>query len=165
MRISVLVLGLVFAAATAASAQTVSRVEISDPGIYRTEIEKTVDAPDTAAGKHHVVRSRKLVERTTRIPALRSTEFGFTYRVIGNPANASVTLRFVTRFPPGGLRNPSTNTVHSFNETTVTATLGRLRIEGYRFDHEWEIVPGTWVFEIWHDEKLLASQAFEVVRR
>ncbi len=40
--------------------------------------------------------------------------------------------------------------------------MGRLHLDGYKFDHEWEIVPGVWILEVWHKKRKLLTQSFNV---
>lgn len=156
-----LVAALVFV--TVADARTDTRVEIFDPGIYQLEVVGTEAAPNTAMGLQSIVRNEKLVEHTICIPARHGTKFGFRYRVLGDPSDGLITLRMVVRYPAGGVRNPSTNKVHDSGEILQPGNAAGMSLySGYSFDEDWEIVPGTWVFEIWYNEKLLASQKFEV---
>jgi hypothetical protein len=161
MRLAGLLICFVFAL-PASSAQADTQAEIFDAGIYELEFVTTVDAPNTASGLQSIVRDEKLIERTTCIPAKRGIHFGFRYRVFGDPPGR-VALRMVNHYPADGLRNPATNKVHHMGEVVQPAVTGGVSLyTGYSFDEDWEAVPGIWVFEIWHNGKLLASQKFEI---
>jgi len=153
------------ALAFSAQAQTVSRIEIFDAGIYSIQLGEKIDAPGAVTGKTQIVRNPVLVERTTRIPARIGMNFGFNFHVLGQPENGTVTLRQVVRFPPGGVRNPKTGKVHEVSEVDRPSIIGGVRYRGYSFDEEWETVPGKWVFEFWYEGKMIASQTFEVVKQ
>ena len=43
-----------------------------------------------------------------------------------------------------------------------TKTIGETVYLGYGFEHAWEIVPGTWTYQIWHDGRKLAERSFTV---
>lgn len=167
MKLSLWVLlGACVFSSAAAQAQTVSRIEISNAGIYRHGQLKSEAAPGTPTGTFGVVQNPVLVERTTRIPAQVGANFGFNFEVIGEPTNAPITLRYVTRFPAGGMRNPKTGKVHDAAEADRPAIIGgTIRYRGFNFGEDWEAVPGTWVFEFWYEGKMIASQSFEVVKQ
>jgi hypothetical protein len=151
-----------FAFVTAAQAQANLRIEIIEPGIYQHEVERLVEAPAEPLGKRSIVRDPKLIEPTTCIPAKRGTRFGFRYRILADQNNMFLNLRVITRFPEPGLRDPETNKVFENTDGTELSTTGGFSYTGYGFDADWEAVPGTWTFEIWHNNTLLASQKFEV---
>lgn len=159
-------LGLFFvlAAVGAACAQTVERVEISNAGIYRVEVDGVEPAPNSALGVFKTVRNPTLVERTERVAGVKGTNFGFNFQIDGAPVGGLVTLRFVTRFPPPGLRDPRTGKVLLTSENDRQHRIGELAFRSYAFDEEWEIVPGTWSLEFWYGGKLVGVQKFQVVK-
>ncbi|MBX3520356.1 MAG: DUF3859 domain-containing protein [Xanthobacteraceae bacterium] len=159
-------LGLVFvlAAAGIACAQTVDRVEISNAGIYRLRIDGVEPAPNSALGVFKTVSNPVLVERTERVAGAKGTNFGFNFQIAGAPQGQLVTVRFVTRFPPPGLRDPRTGKVLLTSENDRQYRIGELAFRSYGFDEEWEIVPGTWSLEFWYGGKLVGAQKFQVVK-
>ena len=106
----------------------------------------------------------KLASSTTTVPAQIGTKFGVRYRVVGSPERASVKLTAILRFPGEGLRNPKTGERITQDVTQWTRNIGAVTYNGYSFDEGWELVPGTWTYEIWHDKRKLAEQRFTVVR-
>lgn len=150
--------------AGAARAQTVQRVEISNAGIYRVEIQDVEQSPNSALGVFKIVRNPTLVERTERIAGVKGVNFGFNFEIVGAPKGEPVTVRFVTRFPPPGLRDPRTGKVLLTSENDRQYRIGELAFRSYGFDEEWEIVPGTWSLEFWYGGKLLGAQKFQVVK-
>ena len=158
-------LGLIAALAFAASAQaqTVSRIAITDPGFYEFDVEKIDKTPDSVSTGFKTIKNVRLVRKAERIPATVGTSFGFRFEIIGEPQGTPVTLRFVTRFPAGGLRNPQ-GKVLLMSENDRTFRIGETTYRSYTFDEPWEAVPGTWTFEFWYQGKLVGSQQFEVVK-
>lgn len=150
--------------ASAAQAQTVQRVEISNAGIYRVEVDGVEPAPNSALGVFKTVRNPTLVERTERVAGVKGTNFGFNFQIAGAPAGELITIRFVTRFPPPGLRDPRTGKVLLTSENDRPYRIGELAFRSYAFDEEWEIVPGTWSLEFWYGGKLVGAQKFQVVK-
>jgi hypothetical protein len=148
-----------------AQAQQVRRVDISEVGIYDAEIVSSNAAPGTPGGSVDKASSNiKLVRATTTIPAILGTRFGFRYKVIGQPDGAFVSVKFVTHYPSLGLRNPSTGNITILGEYSSQVKLGAGAIKGYTLGHDWELVLGTWTFEIWEGEHKLAEQSFTVVK-
>jgi hypothetical protein len=149
--------------AVAAQAQTVERIEITNAGVYRIERGAVEDAPTTALGRFNVVRGQTLLERTTRIPGLLDVNMGMNFQMIGQPKGEAVTIRYVTRFPPQGLRD-SSGKVHFTSEVERRHIIGEVLFRSYSFDEPWEIVEGTWTLEFWYRGRMLAAQKFEVVK-
>jgi hypothetical protein len=149
---------------SAASAQAIQRVEIAEPGIYRAAGKlSTRNEPGTTGGTFTMLNSPGLVEATTTIPATVGVMFGFRYNAFGTTV-APVTLKFVTLLPEPGIRDPKTGTTRIRGEYLERVTVGGLgEFKGYSFDQSWEIVTGTWTFEIWEGDRKLASQSFNVI--
>jgi hypothetical protein len=145
--------------AGAAYAQTpqVERLDITDYGIYTLDREiKGKDARGiklaTATNIHHAETKRT-------IPAQIGTSFGFRYNVIGKPDGAAVNLRKIIVFPPPGLQ-PSPSKRVPQDEFAVEARIGQTNTELYTLEDSFELVRGTWVIEIWHGNRKLATQSF-----
>lgn len=159
-----LLLGALFLSAwsTFASAQGV-RVEIRDPGIYSAVERGRERVPSLATGDITYIENARLEERTTTVNARLGVRFGYTYDLMGRQAGDELSLRFVTRFPQPGLRNPSTGNTTVTEEITQAKTAGESHVDLYSFEHEWELVPGVWTFEIWYEGLKLAEQKFNIV--
>ena len=133
-------------------------------GIYQIEVGTLTPERQTPTGVAASVDNVKNVQDTTTIPARRGIEFGFQYTIIGKPEGAQVPLRIVSIFPKRGLRNPATRKTTYRSEIVRDKTLGSIVYAGYGFEHEWEAVPGTWTFQLWHKNRKLAEQAFTVTK-
>jgi hypothetical protein len=168
----------------AAHAQTIQNIELTEYGIYTTEAAASTAAPGTATGKIDQVSNIKLVQSTTTIPARVGVEFGFRYRIVGQPAAApppqagttilgiqlgtpppprpepQVNLKYVTHIPKPGMRNPETGNVTLTNIFYQEHKIGEELYRLYRLTERWEIVPGIWTLEIWDGERKLLSQDF-----
>jgi hypothetical protein len=150
--------------ASGSHAQTVERIQFSNAGIYRFETERLENAPNSIKGYFRIVKNMQLVERTDRIPAAVGVSLGVNFDIVGQPNGTPVTIRFITRFPPPGLRDPKTGTVHQMSVNDRQFRIGDFSFRSYSFDEEWEIVPGVWSLEFWHEGKMIAAQKFEVVK-
>jgi hypothetical protein len=165
MRLLALV-GFVLMGASAALAQgvRVDAVDIVDKGIYViTPGEQTVGA-NIPSGTITAVPVAKNVQATTTIPGKLGVEFGFRYIAVGAPAGALVTLDFVYTYPAPGLRDPAEAKPILESRFSRIKPIGETVYLGYGLENAWEVVPGTWTFEIWYQGKKMAAQAFTVTR-
>lgn len=98
---------------------------------------------------------------TTRIPMVLGTQFGLEYQVNTKPKNRPISLTTIIRFPEPGLQAPRGKT-YTESKETYRRKVGEPHLHGYGFDEEWELVPGKWVFEVWHNKAKLISKTFTV---
>jgi Domain of unknown function (DUF3859) len=155
---------LVLTAAAEARAQHIDRVEIIEWGIFQHDDDAVVAQPHSAVGTMTLVKNVRLLQTTTTIPALVGMKFGVRYRVVGSPQGVNVRLRQVTRFPSQGLTNPARGKTFSESEHYSNAVIGSTTYRGYDLDHDWEVEPGPWTMEIWHEGRKLAEKTFIVTR-
>jgi Domain of unknown function (DUF3859) len=148
----------------AAQGSKIDRIEIVEAGIFRAETSSIEPAPGTATRQRNILSETTLVASTTRIEAKIGVHFGIRYRVVGRPANATVKLISATQYPAPGLKNPKAAGNQMRGEHPLFATIGQINYRGYVFDHDWEIVPGVWTFELWDGKRRLVSQTFEVTK-
>ncbi len=160
-----IVLALCLAGIAHAQTPAIERIDVIDPGIYVSETIQVKKDADTASGEVFYAKSVRLVEKTTTVEAQVGVGFGFKFNVVGQSPNGRAQLTNIIIYPPPGVKNPTTG------ETTPREVLARSpalnnpeAYAGFSFEHEWEIVTGTWTFEIWDKERKLASQSFQVVR-
>jgi hypothetical protein len=147
-----------------ASAQTVARIEIVEYGIFSAQVTERPAISGAVAGVGDTLSDVRLVETTKTIPARLGVEFGFRYKIYGQPNGAEIQLKKITLVPQPGLRNPNTGNTLVRGEIVYTEKIGVTRYKGYHFDDPWELVPGTWTFELWQGDRKLASQEFNVVK-
>jgi len=132
----------------ASQAQTeIFRVEVVSYGIY---------TPRPSEGRP------QLVTTTTTIPAKIGVTFGLTYYVVGNPPWVDSQITEGVLYPPPGMVRSSGNIVKGV-KYLGSVTIGDTAFTGYTFDHPEELVPGTWTFAIWADNRKLAQMSFTVV--
>jgi hypothetical protein len=179
MRTIVAVL-LVAASTIVAHAQAIQRIDITEFGIYTTAAQSASTAAEagTAAGRVEEVAEPKLVQSTTSIPARVGTEFGFRYKIVGQSTSGiaaqlnetlaghkdpRVMLRNVTLIPAPGIRNPTTGNITMSSVFVQERRVGEELFRLYRMTDPWEVVPGTWTFEIWDGARKLVSQSFQLV--
>jgi hypothetical protein len=67
----------------------------------------------------------------------------------------------ITKYPaPGMLRIDKTILADTLY---LSIPLNTQRYSGYRFDHENELLSGTWEIEFWYNRNKIISQKFNVV--
>lgn len=148
-----------------AAAQTVTRIDVLDFGLYSATTNKQQAAPGSAAGTMNIVGNIAFYQHTDKVPARVGTRFGVKYAVVGSPDGAEVELQVVWRLPEPGLRNPKTGNVYRETHQTMTRVIGdRDNVRGYSLDAEWELVPGNWTLELWSGDRKLASRTFTLYR-
>jgi hypothetical protein len=161
---SALALMLFPLAGHAEDATRVDDIEIVDFGVYNAEVKYRVEDPSLASGGRRLVSNIKFVEKSERVPGRLGVQFGYRYKVIGEPAGAAVPLKFVLRYPEPGLKNPQNGNKKLLDEFTQDRTIGDIHARGYGFDNAWEIVTGVWTFEVWYQDRMLKDQKFTVVK-
>lgn len=164
---ALLTLSLLFlltAPSLAAAKVRVDRIEVVAAGLFKSKIAKRIASPGSATGTRDVIASEKLLRRTTEITARLGVEFGLRYRIVGAPKGGKVPVKIVTIYPGDGLHNPKADKATQREELNVDREIGRVPYESYRFDHDWEMVPGVWSFEFWYDGHKLAEQKFTVTK-
>jgi hypothetical protein len=149
---------------SAAEAGQAERAQVIWAGTYSAQIIGTVEQPATAMGKTNKLGAIRKLETTTTITGKLGTNFGFEYALLGGPPGAQAAIEIVVVLPEPGLRNPATGK-HTRRERwqPSPSLLGGATIVGYRFEMDWEIVPGRWTFQIWQGDRKLGEQSFCVI--
>jgi len=151
---------LLVSISSTASAQAIERIEIAEPGIYRAARESSPrNEPGSTAGTFRQLIGPSLAEETTTIPTTVGVMFGFRYNT--SESRGFATLKFVTLVPQPGMRDPKTGTAKVRGKYLEKVIVGGKEFKGYSFDESWEVVMGTWTFEVWDGQ--LASQSFNVI--
>ncbi|MCB1497473.1 MAG: DUF3859 domain-containing protein [Bauldia sp.] len=151
-------------AAHAADGATVERIDVLDTGVYTVEAGAVTADPDAPGGEITAVPVATNVEATTEITGKLGLEFGLRYVIVGTPEGSDVPLDFVIRYPTDGLKDPAEAEPILETRFSRDKAIGETLYLGYGFENDWEIVPGTWTFEIAHDGKTLVTQAFTVMK-
>lgn len=85
------------------------------------------------------------------------------FKLLGVPPDARVSIVAVTRFPEGGITNPDTGKTWSRDEYSAMSGDYVTVFHGYRLSEPWEVQPGQWVLEIYHEDRLVGSKSFTLV--
>ena len=140
---------------------TVQRADILDYGIYAVDQQPTGRNADGVLQSE--VRDIKLAVKTQAVNAVLGTHFGFEYTIVGAPEGAKVSLRSIVIYPPGGIHPPGKAPVPQYAVNVNRVIGGQSYLHWYAFDDPWELVPGTWTFQLWYGDHKIAEQSFLVV--
>lgn len=158
-RVSAAVLGIAFSGCELRAEQRHTlQVIVQQPGIYQANMSGLAAAKGTL-GPVRRVSNAMLVQSTTAIPALKSVRFGFRYLILGW-GGGIVELTLITRFPASGLLNPHSGVRHFENTYVVNRAVGSVGYRDYYLDESWEMVPGRWSLEFWHQGRKVGEQEF-----
>jgi hypothetical protein len=127
---------------------------------------KEVPAPGGPSGTEVIIDNPpRMAEATTKIPARKGERFGISYVLKGVPEGSHAGIREIWRFPEPGLTNPETGiTTQELVQRKILVVTDNAVFSGWALLYEWELVPGTWTFELWTGDRLLLRQPFEVYR-
>ena len=151
--------------ACAQGGSKVDRIEIVEAGLYRAETAAIEHGARHGDRQRHILSEHQArrIDDADRGEARRA----FRHAAIGSsasPSHATVKLISVTQYPAPGLKNPKSDSNQMRGEHSLFATIGQINYRGYVFEHDWELVPGTWTLELWDGNRKLASQTFDVVK-
>ena len=107
------------------------------------------------------VEKYRFKEFTNRVPMVIGTEFGIEYRINTKPAGRPIDITTIIYFPEPGLARPKGRTDNKSTQTK-RVSIGEPQLHGYGFDEAWELVPGEWVFEVWHKKARLIRKTLTV---
>mgnify|MGYP001182988275 FL=1 len=104
----------------------------------------------------------RFIDITNKIPSEPKLGFGIEYLVNSKPVGRPISVTCVIKFPEPGLVQPH-GRVYKESREKLTVKVGEPTFYGYAFDEPWEMVPGTWTFEVWHKKARLVRKKFTVL--
>lgn len=120
---------------------------------------KVADDPKTSTGKS-LTKPVITRDRTTdRIPLIKGKYMAYQYR-LSNIDGRMVKLRRVLKHPEFHLPDGNITTGSDF---TINKKLERGEVfayDAYAFNEDYEMVEGTWTFQIWYGSEKLIEQKF-----
>lgn len=147
---------------TLAQDTLISAAETLAFGLFTsTEVAKYSRGATSNAPPVDAVTKYRFREFTSQIEMVIGQEFGIEYQVNRKPRGRPIEITTVIHFPEPGLVHPRGHTYLKSEETKMVK-IGYPHLHGYGFDEEWELVPGKWVFEVWHKKAKLVSKTFTV---
>ncbi len=141
----------------------VSGIDIIGYGIFETNFTGKREAKDTSLGSIRVSCKANVIQETDRIHGILGTAFGVKYKVKSEKKWGRAHLQVKVIHPE--TVNPDTHATATLDAWHKSVSVNRITGDFWIFEHDWEIVPGTWTFQIWQRNKLLAEKSFEVLKR
>jgi len=134
--------------------------QVTEFGIYSRGTEIIRDDSSSPSGHFRASSNFRLLQQTAAVPLKLGTKFGFCFQVDGLPQDGAVVLTEEVIHPP--ITKPNGATVMSFSSPRrLVVVNGRGgSCGGYSFDHDFELVPGTWRFTVLLGQQKLLSQEF-----
>jgi len=75
-----------------------------------------------------------------------------------------IEIKTVCIYPGDGIKTPGTDKPQKTDSYTREVPTDRIAWQGFGFEHEWELMPGDWIFQEWYGTKKLAEVKFTVVK-
>ena len=161
-----LIAALALLAAGPALAQSlkVERIEVARPGTYEIEVGKPIPDTGVATGNRVEATAYKSLTVGAEIPAKVGTIIGAELTIVGAPRRGKVPLKVVWRYPAPGLTNPASKATKTSDEYTDTQLIGVKFPIFWGLTQDWHLVPGTWTLEIFHGDRKLVTQVFQLTK-
>lgn len=144
----------------------IDQIEIIDYGIYKTQPSDEVLKTDfPVGGVFKPAYEKEFVKKTDQIPAILGLSFGYRFIVKGNPQGQTAILKFVILHPE--MVNPNNGEPfkkHIYNYESTIGQTNSFSRHSFKFDEEWELVPGKWVLKLYYKNKLLAEKSFTIYK-
>jgi hypothetical protein len=138
----------------------ITKFEISDYGIISAQHVEQKVSTSNPPHKENISINPKVIKRTTEIPAILGEGFGYIYVIKGEPKGKLIPITIAYRVPEQ--KNPETGKIYSTFELKFDREIGSEYHTAYRFDEEWELVPGKWSIEIFYRGKKVLEKTFNI---
>jgi hypothetical protein len=138
----------------------VQRLDITDFGIYA--VDREISGRDQQGISLATATNIQHTSTQRTVPAQLGVTFGFRYRIVGKPEGATIPLKKVIIYPAPGLQTPFPSSRVRKAVFEYEASIGETNTELYTLEDQFELVPGTWVLEMWLGSRKLASQPFRL---
>lgn len=139
------------------------RAQILTRGLFESVRRGSVSAhPASSTEKWIRGATLRHTQSATQITAELGQHFGFQYRISGiDPKLRRVRLRRVLKHPV--MQRPDGTSVRGSDYSLVLPVHSGVAIDitGYAFNEPYELVAGTWVFQLWQEDTLLLEERFE----
>jgi hypothetical protein len=133
------------------------RIEILEYGIYTSQLVGIEKAQEASTGTVRTASDFRLIETTDHIPLSKNTQFGITVSYVDSRYKSiEVTTKIV---------HPEMNDPYLKKETTISKNKRTIRSgvpihRSYLLEEDFEMVRGSWTFEIWYKNQLVCSKTF-----
>ena len=163
MRILLVGLMVIFALSSAQAQVSVTGGKVLHTGTYKVGETKEIDDPSISSG-HRYEADATLLQEATTITAKLNSVFGLDIMIEGSPRGKVIPVRIVWRYPDPGLHNPATGQTKFVDDYMDRREIGKKTTFYWLLGQEWALVPGTWIFELWYENRVLIRQNFKLER-
>lgn len=143
------------------SSVTITDVQILRSGMYGgnfLERRNTVDG----GKKIKWMEDIEYIDDSDRIPAVIGNKFGFTLVIKGEPDGKKFKVKVLRHHPP--MKNPKKDKVTSLSEYKREFKINSPQGIGFGLDHDWELVEGEHLFEVFYGDQKLIEKSFTVFK-
>ena len=159
---------LLFALGTLFSNGTEVEGRILNYGIFQKDMPSRITkTPETTSGVTKVASGQQeIISITNRVPAKIGVCFGMTYELSNLTATNGTLIDVVKIVTHPPITKPDGTVVRGFTfvEKAIVENGRATNWTGYGFDHEYELAPGLWQFEMKYDGKTMVKQDFTVYK-
>jgi hypothetical protein len=141
-----------------ARAADVTSIEIIEYGKYT--VQRVGEATKTETGTLESKTSGvTFVQQTQNILATHTNALGVRFKVHGSPSGEAVTVKVVLKTP--GITPPGRKKVFD-HSTNYQANIEEPFLYWWGFREKWEMVPGTYIIQLFYNDKMYAEKTFKV---
>ena len=141
---------------------TISAAQVVGYGIFTAKSQSRVKGFTKDSPAADAVEGVRFINMTNQIPSIPKTGFGIEYVINSSPNGRLIPITSIIKFPEPGLVSPR-GRVYLVSRENSRVQIGKPTFYGYAFDEPWEMVPGEWIFEIWHKKARLVKKRFIVL--
>jgi hypothetical protein len=143
--------------------------KVNEYGIYRTTQQipqDLVKTPESIVGLDKTPgRGMHLISLTNRIPAKIGVHFGMRYTLLNLPVpDGVVGITKIARHPLMVKSDGTISTCYTNVQKQIVRSGWTAGFTGWSFDHDYELLPGPWEFELRYEGKLLCKSEFTVFK-
>jgi uncharacterized protein DUF3859 len=162
IRLIVAAIALIIMSIGFAHAETVRNIEIYEHGIYDSP-----EGVDVGLSRQGVVNAEldhiELLQSTRTVVAGIGVQFGFRFRIIGEPDGAPVPITITMKFPEPGITALDSPRRFVDDDFSYVQAVNSEDFYTFTFDRAEEMVPGLWTFEVWVGDRKFGEETFIVI--
>jgi Domain of unknown function (DUF3859) len=159
--LQLLYLSLTFALSACGGGTSESQVaQITEYGLYTRGTEVVVPDPNSPSGFSRITTGRTLTAQTQNVPLTLGVLFGLRFAITGYSMSRPPDVAVRVAHPPMVNASGVTTTTFEARPAVQLQAGAYTGSFGYGFDHQFELVPGTWYFTVVIDGRDAVTQEF-----
>ncbi len=145
-----------------ASTPNITGVPVIEYGVYHATVANQTDTSNDPVPHHNILKDISLAEKRDTLLASLGKTFGVRYVVSGSPEFKPIAIKIKYLYPSPGLLDPAQDTAVLSTAYSQIRLIGDTSYTCFTFDHDWEMVPGSWRIQILDGDALLAEKTFQI---